>query len=61
MIENLALRQQPSTVLQKRRPRIGLVDRAFWVVLRASAHRDHRDRSIVITEIGGVDHRDRPW
>src|SRR6266702_6275462 len=34
MIENLALRQQLSTVLQKRRPRIGLVDRAFWVVLR---------------------------
>ena len=34
MIENLALRQQLSTVLQKRRPRIGMVDRAFWVVLR---------------------------
>jgi len=34
MIENLALRQQLSTVLQKRRPQIGLVDRAFWVVLR---------------------------
>ena len=34
MIENLALRQQLSTVLQKHRPRIGLVDRAFWVVLR---------------------------
>ncbi len=34
MLENLALRQQLSTVLQKRRPRIGLVDRAFWVVLR---------------------------
>src|SRR6266542_3945618 len=34
MIENLALRQQLSTVQQKRRPRIGLVDRAFWVVLR---------------------------
>jgi putative transposase len=34
MIENMALRQQLSTVLQKRRPRIGLVDRAFWVVLR---------------------------
>jgi len=34
MIENLALRQQLSTVLQKRRPRIGPVDRAFWVVLR---------------------------
>jgi len=32
--ENLALRQQLSTVLQKRRPRIGLVDRAFWVMLR---------------------------
>jgi integrase len=31
---NLALRQQLSTVLQKRRPRIGLADRAFWVVLR---------------------------
>jgi putative transposase len=26
--------QQLSTVLQKRRPRIGLADRAFWVVLR---------------------------
>jgi len=34
MIENLALRQQLSTVLQERRPRIGLADRAFWVVLR---------------------------
>jgi hypothetical protein len=34
MIENLALRQQLSTVMQKRRPRIGLADRAFWVVLR---------------------------
>jgi len=34
MIENLALRHQLSTFLQKRRPRIGLVDRAFWVVLR---------------------------
>ncbi len=34
LIENLALRQQLSTVLQKRRPRIGPVDRAFWVVLR---------------------------
>jgi putative transposase len=34
MIENLALRQQLSTVLQKRRPRIGLVDRAFWVLRR---------------------------
>jgi len=34
MLENLALRQQLSTVLQKRRPRIGPVDRAFWVVLR---------------------------
>src|ERR1700694_2713385 len=34
MIENMALRQQLSTVLQKRRPRIGLVDRAFWVLLR---------------------------
>src|SRR6266496_6198492 len=34
MLENLALRQQLSTVLQKRRPRIGLVDRTFWVVLR---------------------------
>src|SRR6266498_1677383 len=33
MLENLALRQQLSTVLQKRRPRIGLVDRAFWVLL----------------------------
>jgi len=35
MLENLALRQQLSTVLQKRRPRIGLVDRAFWVLLRS--------------------------
>jgi putative transposase len=34
MIENLVLRQQLSTLLQKRRPRIGPVDRAFWVVLR---------------------------
>jgi putative transposase len=33
MLENLALRQELSTVLQKRRPRIGPVDRAFWVVL----------------------------
>ncbi len=30
MLENLALRQQFSTVLQARRPRIGLLDRAFW-------------------------------
>ncbi len=34
MLENLALRQQLSTVLQKRWPRIGPVERAFWVVLR---------------------------
>jgi hypothetical protein len=34
MIENLALRQL-STVLQKRRPRIGLADRAFWVRKRS--------------------------
>ena len=34
MLENLAPRQQLSTVLQMRRSRIGLVDRAFWVVLR---------------------------
>jgi putative transposase len=34
MIENLALRQQLSTVLLKRRPRIRLVDRLFWVLLR---------------------------
>ncbi len=34
MLENLALRQQLSTVLQKHRPRIGPVDRVFWVVLR---------------------------
>jgi len=33
MLENLALRQQLATVLQKRRPRIGPVDRVFWVVL----------------------------
>ena len=40
MLENLALRQQLSTVLQKRRPRIGLVDRAFWVVPRLSSFED---------------------
>jgi hypothetical protein len=34
VLENLALRQQLSTVLQKRRPLIGPADRAFWVVLR---------------------------
>ena len=34
MLENLALRQQLATVLQKRQPRIGPVDRVFWVVLR---------------------------
>jgi len=34
ILENLALRQQLATVLQKRRPRIGPADRAFWVVLR---------------------------
>ena len=34
MLENLTLRRQLSTVLQKRRPRIGMADRAFWVVLR---------------------------
>ena len=34
VLENLALRQQLATVLQKRRPRIRPADRAFWVVLR---------------------------
>src|SRR6266516_1281584 len=34
ILENLALRQQLATVLQKRRPRIGPADRAFWVTLR---------------------------
>ena len=34
VLENLALRQQVATVLQKRRPRIRPADRAFWVVLR---------------------------
>src|ERR1700694_1306407 len=34
MLENLALRQQLSNMLQKRRPRIGLVDRACWVARR---------------------------
>jgi hypothetical protein len=50
MIENLALRQQLSTVLQKRRPRIGPVARPFWVVLRCvgkmvrcGRHREARD------------------
>ena len=33
MLENLALRQQLATLMQKRRPRIEPVDRAFWVVL----------------------------
>jgi len=34
ILENLALRQQLATVLQKRRPLIRPADRAFWVVLR---------------------------
>ena len=34
VLENLALRQQLATVLQKRRPLIRPSDRAFWVVLR---------------------------
>src|SRR5215471_12616936 len=33
VLENLALRQQLATVLQKRRPLIRPADRAFWVVL----------------------------
>jgi hypothetical protein len=33
ILENLALRQQLATVLQKRRPLIRPADRAFWVVL----------------------------
>src|SRR6266516_6737134 len=39
ILENLALRQQLATVLQKRRPRIGPADRAFWVVLRRLSSR----------------------
>jgi putative transposase len=34
VIENLALRQQLSTMLQKHKPRIRPVDRVFWVLLR---------------------------
>jgi hypothetical protein len=34
VLENLALRQQLATVLQKRRPLIRPADRAFWVMLR---------------------------
>ena len=34
VFENLALRQQLATVLQKRRPLISSPDRVFWVVLR---------------------------
>ena len=34
MLENLALRQQLATFVQKRRPNIGPADRAFWVLLR---------------------------
>jgi len=34
VLENLALRQQLATVLQKRRPLIRPADRAFWVVLQ---------------------------
>jgi len=33
ILENLALRRQLATVLQKRRPLIRPADRAFWVVL----------------------------
>jgi len=35
VLENLALRQQLATFLQKRRPLIGAPDRAFWVMLRS--------------------------
>ncbi len=34
ILENLALRQQLATLVQKRRPLIRPADRAFWVVLR---------------------------
>jgi hypothetical protein len=34
ILENLALRQQLATVLQKRQPLIRPADRVFWVVLR---------------------------
>jgi hypothetical protein len=34
VVENLALRQQLATVLQKRQPLIRPADRVFWVVLR---------------------------
>ncbi len=39
ILENLALRQQLATVLQKRRPLIRPADRAFWVVLRRVCER----------------------
>jgi len=34
VLENLALRQQLATVLQKRRPLVRPADRLFWVLLR---------------------------
>ena len=34
ILENLALRQQLATLVQKRRPLIRPADRAFWMVLR---------------------------
>jgi putative transposase len=34
LLENIALRQQLATMVQSGRPRIGPVDRAFWIALR---------------------------
>src|SRR6266540_223562 len=34
VLENLALRQQLATIVQKARPRIRVADRVFWVALR---------------------------
>ena len=43
VLENLALRQQLTCLAQRRRrPRLTLADRRFWVALRAGEAQDRR-------------------
>ena len=52
ILENLALRQQRATILQKHQPRIRPADRLFWVLMRRfwskwadnCHHREAQDR-----------------
>ncbi|HEX9402109.1 MAG TPA: hypothetical protein VF912_18515 [Anaeromyxobacter sp.] len=34
LLENIALRQQLATMVQRNRPRIRFADRVFWIALR---------------------------